>query len=252
MEDTAMEKKEFDLTGIFKDSLVVLRANLVLCIPAMVLGTARILFFLSPAIRGAMHVGQTGGGGPTGPDGRAIVFLIFFSVLSLFVHGVAVGMANDALKSGRTSLLKGLEITSGLFVPLATGAALLALLIFTGASLFILPGLIVGFLFMFMFPAIIRDGLSPVNALKMSYAVVRGRLADSLKFAIVLVVIMFFFGFLEAFVGVLPVLGRPLAILISGFLGGYVPVAMVLAYIELGGQKGQVAATPPDTPDTEA
>jgi uncharacterized membrane protein len=177
------------------------------------------LFFLGAVLYLAVLPLVSLGGGSDSSDTSSSPGLGFFAVIGLltFVIAAVACFFQGAYVSGCLDIADGKPVTIGSFLkPRNVGKVIVAGLIVAvltsiGNSLFVIPGLIVGYLTCFTLPFVVDRSLQPVEALKASFATVRSDIGNSLL-AFVVALLLIFVGVLLFYVVVL--LTGPLALLI--------------------------------------
>ncbi|MBI5103010.1 MAG: hypothetical protein HZB33_14430 [Nitrospirae bacterium] len=228
-----------DVVGIFKDSIEVAKKSPLICGPTVAVGIVRALVTMALFSGGMMAAGMTGQGmdSPAGAMGAVAVMAgvgaiigIVFTVLGLIAHGMTVGMANEALDTGKTSIDSGISMVMGRLPQLVVAALLVGLAVGIGMMLLIIPGLIAAFFFMFTFVIVVLENSSAVDAMKKSVAIVKANLNDLVMLFLGIIaagVVVALVGFLFAFI---PLIGQLINSLLSGVLAGIVTIAVVKVY----------------------
>ncbi len=157
--------------------------------------------------------------------GVSAVVAFIGGVIILLGHGMTVAMTHEAIRDGKTTLKSGFESAMQRVVGLVITAAVVGLLSTVGALLLILPGLIVAFLLMFAVVALIVDELGPIGALQRSVQAVIRHVGESFVVFLVLLALGVLFGFVAMILGLIPVVGNLLNVIIGG---GYVALSSVL------------------------
>lgn len=222
-----------DIVKVMKDGVVVLKNNPVILVPPTIVSLIMSLLVMLLVESGMITL-------PTGDGWKApfsvpmmngtLALTVLGMMFGLFVHGMTVGMARDALDNGSTSLGKGLEIAMDRFYHLTVALISVMALVFAGSLIFVVPGVIAAFLLMFTFVVIIVDNSGPLSGMKRSFDIVKSRLLEALLFFVVMLLTGIAFGIADIILSMMPVIGPALDILLSGALAGYVSVVMVLAY----------------------
>lgn len=142
-----------------------------LIVPLLGYGTALVVVAL--LIRAA--AGAAGGGG------SAVIMTLGYLIIF-----AAILVVQIAYLSGCLDIADGKPVSIGSFFTLRNaGPAILAALMvgaltFVGTVLLVIPGLVFGFFAQFTLAFVIDRSLSPLDALKASFATVKGNLGDAL------------------------------------------------------------------------
>jgi uncharacterized membrane protein len=209
-----------NLGSIFREAVDVLKRNYVLAAPSVI--ATFIVTFLAIALLKS----------PENMAAMAVMGLLGL-ILDFFAHAVTLAMAREALEKGQTSIRTGFDIATSFLYHFAVTAAVMAVIIGMGFTLFVIPGLAAMFFLMFTFPSIVMHGLGPVDAFKRSYRLVRANLNDSMLLFAALGAITLGLGLVNLMLSAIPILGQFMSVLITGALGGFTAVAVLRVYITL-------------------
>jgi uncharacterized membrane protein len=159
--------------------------------------------------------------------GAASIIVLILGYLVLLVVGAAI---QSAFISGLLDIANGREVTIGsFFKPRNIGNVIVAGLIIAvltgiGYLLCVIPGLAVALFSMFAIVALLDRNLSPIDAIKTSFEIVRNNFGSALLTWLVMTAIVFA-GALVCYVGLLvalPVAGLFLVYTYRSLIGGQV------------------------------
>src|SRR6185312_3260707 len=135
-------------------------------------------------------------------------FSILVLIIGYIVLLVAAAVIQSAYLSGLLDIANGRQVTFGdFFKPRNVGqviiaAVLVGILTGIGTALCFIPGIIVGFLLMFTIVALLDHNLSPTDALKASFDVVKNNVGNAILAYLVMAAIVIV-GALVCFVGLI-------------------------------------------------
>jgi len=217
-----------DLGAIFKEGAGVLRKNYILAVPT-VIATFAVAFLSLGVVKSPEALG-------------ALAAMAFVSmILNYFAHGVTVAMAGEAIDKGQTSLGTGLKAASSHFYQFLAASVVLSAVVTLGFVLLVVPGLVAMFFLMFVFPAILRQGLGPADAMRASYRLVRANVGDALTLFIALGAMTAAIAFLNLALMEIPVVGQFTSVVINGAFGGFSAAAVLRAYMTLSSKREQIS-----------
>lgn len=243
------------ITSILKQSLEIAKKNPVLFVPMLALTV--IASLLSLVFLGSMvpfFGGMSGGEQVSSQEaltaaGAAVsgmfAVLILSSILGFIAHGMTVAMADDAVREVPVSLKTGFNKTLAKILPLIISAVLVGIIVSIGFILLVIPGIIAAFLLMFTFLAVMLDNENAFKAMGKSFKMVTGHFSAVFVLFLVLIALGLLSGIISTVVGMIPILGVVLAIIVSAVYTGYISVFLVLAY------KGLEDKPPQETPEPE-
>ncbi len=215
----------FNLGDILREGFETLKKNYVLAIPAVIAALVRVML-------GSFVVVSTKA------EAAAAIFIISFIALIIycFAHGVTLAMARELLEKGETSLKTGVDVASSFLFHFLVTSILLSVIVGVGLML-VLPGLAAMFVLMFTFPSIIMHGLTPSEAIRNSYNLIRSNFTNSLLLFAVLAAIFIAISVVSLmFAVVIPVLGQFVAVVLDGAMGGFLALVLLRAYTILRGE----------------
>ncbi len=237
------------ITQMLKESLEVSKKNLLIFVPmlaASVFSALLSLALVGSAIPMANRFTQQ----PevVNPEqamaaaGAAIggVFLVMIlsAIVGLLAHGMTVAMSDLALKGEKPSLGTGWKRLMARLVPMIIASVVMGIIIGVGMMLLLLPGLIAAFLLMFTLVSVMVDDAGAFEALGRSFRTVTQNFKATFVFFLVAIALGLLFGLLSVIVGLVPVLGVVLTMIVSALYTGFISVFIVRAYRELGVQPG--------------
>ena len=116
---------------------------------------------------------------------RMVVFSLIYFVLFILAEGMTVEMIKEAYAGHSASLRGALDRVLLRIGPLVLASVLVAVLFSIGYMIFVLPGLILTFLFWFVPQAIILEDEGAIGALRRSFEFVRDNFLDALIIVLV-------------------------------------------------------------------
>lgn len=212
----------FNLGDIFREGYETLKKNYVLAVPTVIAALVKVIL-------GSFVIVST--------EALAAMLVVGLAglVIDYFAHGVALAMAREVIEKGETTLKTGIDVASSFLFHFLVTSFLLSVIVGVGLML-ILPGLVAMFVLMFTFPAIIMRGLTPSEAIKNSYSVVRSNLSNSLLLFAVLAAIIIAITVVSLMFSAIPVLGQFVGVVLNGAMGGFSALVLMKTYMIFGGQ----------------
>ncbi|TVQ40531.1 MAG: hypothetical protein EA384_03090 [Spirochaetaceae bacterium] len=171
-------------------------------------------------------------GAATAFGGMTLVAIVG-AILTMLAHGMTVVMVGKALDGQQVDLKSAWNKTIERIVPLLLASVIVGVLFGIGMMLIVLPGLVVAFFLMFTFVSVMVDENGAFESLSKSFNLVKSRLGDCVIFFLLLVAIGFVFGVVNVILGLIPVLGQILGMVVSAVYTGYISILLVMAYREL-------------------
>jgi|Deesub1362B_J571_1020462.scaffolds.fasta_scaffold00082_40 hypothetical protein len=213
-----------------KESFSVVKDNVSIIVPPI--AASFLTYVFAMLLVGSMIAGAVTGTKVISPLG--IMIFIFISFLFHSVsQAITISMAEQTLSEGRCSLKRGLDIAVSRVSSVLAAGIILGILSTVGMMLFILPGLLVAYFFMFTFVIVVLEEAGSIEALKESFRVVKTNLTDSLRVFLSIAGIGLLLWIVSRIFMVVPLLGGIInAILMGGFLS-FVSVVLVKTYREL-------------------
>lgn len=212
----------FNLGDILREGFETLKKNYVLAVPTVIAALVKVIL-------GSFVVVST--------EAIAVMLIVGLAglVIDYFAHGVALAMAREVIERGETSLKTGIDVASSFLFHFFVTSILLSTIVGVGLML-ILPGLVAMFVLMFTFPSIIMHGLTPSEAIKNSYNLVRSNLSNSLILFAVLAAIIIAITVVSLMFVAIPVLGQFVGVVLNGAMGGFSALVLLRAYIIFKGE----------------
>lgn len=163
------------------------------------------------------------------------MFLVFIlsGIVGLLAHGMTVAMADLALKGEKASLGAGWGRLVARIVPMIIASILVGVIVSVGMMLLVLPGLILAFLLMFTLVSVMVDDAGAFDALGRSFRTVTGNFKATFIFFLVLIALGVLSGLAGMIVGLIPILGVVLTMIVSALYTGYISIFVVDAYRNL-------------------
>lgn len=237
------------ITQLLKDSFRIAKENPLIFVPllaASVIGILLSLIFVGTALpfaaMAASDPGQIGTAEALTGIGAAIgatfVVSLISGIIGLFAHAMTVAMADQALKGNPTDLKDALIRTRVRIIPVAIAVLLVSVLVGIGSILLVLPGLILGFFLIFTIVSVMTDHTNAFQAIQRSMKTVAGHILPVLIFFLVVLGLGLVTGIVGGFVGVIPVLGVFLTMIVGGAYTGFVTILLVSLYQKLSDHAG--------------
>ena len=155
----AIRASGMSIGEIFRESFELYKKNPIITIPSLLpVLWLLIMSIISPAVFMALFASDPYmTGGYLAMMAGYVVFFLVFIFLFLIAEAMTVEMIRQAYDEGRTHLGEAFRVTLERLGPLLLGTLLVTILVSVGEFLFVLPGLILMFLFWFVPQAIIID-----------------------------------------------------------------------------------------------
>jgi membrane-anchored glycerophosphoryl diester phosphodiesterase (GDPDase) len=223
-----------DIIAILKESLDVSKRNVAIFVPTLIVGI--ISFFLAIILIGSNIATVAVKGGDVTPStvgamfGSVVLVAVIASLLALIACAMTIGMAQEALTKGTTSLNTGWDMAKEVLGPVILVSILICVIIGIGLVIWIIPGIIAAFFLLFTLPAVVLDKFNAVDAIKKSFDIVKANLSDVVVIFIALVVIWLIIAVVQRILNIIPVLGPLVGALLGGLFGGYASVVIVRCY----------------------
>lgn len=211
---------------------------------AVVLVSLLSLLFSGTAIpfAGPMDA-QTMAAGAGTALGGAMVLSILSTLITFLAHGMTIALGYDLISGRPVSLRRGWESVLERITPLVIAVILVGLLTGIGMVLLILPGLIAAFFLMFTFAAVMVDREDALRALRSSIRMVANNFSAAFILFLVMIALGVIFMLVNMILGLIPVVGTLVAIVVSSVFSTFLTLVLLHAYLEL--------RQAPATPDVE-
>ncbi len=171
--------------------------------------------------------------------GRFITLMVIGSIVGLLGHGMTVLMAHDALTGNAVSLREAWNRTSGRIVALLLASLLVGIIVSIGFVLLVIPGIVLAFFLMFTFVALMLNESNPLQAIGRSFQVVKQHFASVFVFFLVLIALGVLVSILNMVIGLIPVLGSILAVILGSVYATFVSVFVVAVFNALTAHEGE-------------
>ncbi len=168
---------------------------------------------------------------------------ILGAVITLVGHGMTVAMAAEAVDGKSPTLQSSFAKVRPRIVALLLTALAVGALTVAGTLLLILPGLIVAFFLMFSFVALISDDVGVATALRRSATLVWSKRSESVVLFLVLFALGILFGIVSGILGLIPVAGPLLNVILGGLYVGLTTVMLVHSYRGLSQSESEAGPT---------
>ncbi|TVQ25613.1 MAG: hypothetical protein EA383_07945 [Spirochaetaceae bacterium] len=242
------------ISFLLKESYRVAKENPLIFVPllaASVIGILLSLIFVGTALPFAAMAATdpqqiTTGEALTGLG--AAIGAVFFTtlvsgIIGLFAHAMTVAMADQALKGEKADLKDALIRTRVRIIPVAIAVVLVSVLVGLASLLLVLPGVILSFFLIFTLVSVMTDHTNAFQAIKKSMKTVAGHIVPVFIFFLIVLGLGLVTGLIGGVVGVIPILGVFLTMIVGGAYTGYVTILLVALYRTLPGQgEGSVDA----------
>lgn len=232
-----------NISQMLKESLTVSKSNPLIFVPmlaASVFSVVLSLVLVGSALPMAKQFGAQAAEAPEqavagagAAAGGFLVVSILSGIVGLLAHGMTVAMADQALDGSSATLAAGWSRLTSRLVAILIASVLIGILVSVGMMLLVLPGLIVAFLLMFTLVAVMVDGAGAFDSLARSFRTVTGNFRATFVVFLVLIALGVLAGLVSIILGLIPVLGVILTMVVSALYTGYVTIFIVRAYREL-------------------
>ncbi|MFP3958998.1 MAG: hypothetical protein ACLFUX_02415 [Spirochaetaceae bacterium] len=232
-----------NISQMLKESLTVSKSNPLIFVPmlaASVFSAVLSLVLVGSALPMAKQFGAQAAEAPEqavagagAAAGGFLVVSILSGIVGLLAHGMTVAMADQALDGSSATLATGWSRLTSRLVAILIASVLIGILVSVGMMLLVLPGLIVAFLLMFTLVAVMVDGAGAFDSLVRSFRTVTGNFRATFVVFLVLIALGVLAGLVSIILGLIPVLGVILTMVVSALYTGYVTIFIVRAYREL-------------------
>ncbi|MGQ9474413.1 MAG: hypothetical protein ACUVRN_10285 [Candidatus Caldatribacteriaceae bacterium] len=165
--------------------------------------------------------------------GISVVLVIFGILLGFIALSFIVSMTWDAERRNKVYWNQAWYVFSSRFPEILVASLIVGFLVSFFSIFFVFPGLIFGFLLMFVLPSIIVEREDPFSAIRRSFQLSLENLGECFTF---LVVVLFFgvVGYLLfSLFGCVPLVGVILNTIVGGFLIAYIAVFLTRFYLNL-------------------
>ena len=155
----AIRTSSMSIGEIFRESFELYKENPIIIIPSLLpVLWLLIMSIIGPAVFLALFAANPYmTGGYLAMMAGYVVFFLVFVFLFLIAEAMTVEIIRQAYDEGRTHLGEAFHVTLERLGPLLLGTLLVTIFVSVGEFLFVLPGLILMFLFWFVPQAIIID-----------------------------------------------------------------------------------------------
>jgi len=219
---------------MLKESWVLTRKHTVVIMPPVI--TSFIVGSFSILVIGfRMTATESGGVGDVGEGMTGLVFArsalsVFGWILYGFAQGMVASMVLELEDKGETSLGSAFRRANEMIVSLMVAGFIVGVLLLLGFVLFIFPGLIVAFLLVFTFVAIMLEKRGPVDGMKRSVQIVRSNLSYTVKLFAAIIGIGFFMMLISVLLSKVYLIGLVTSMALTGAYMGYTYVVFVKTY----------------------
>ena len=165
--------------------------------------------------------------------GATAILGVVGAIITLLGHGMTIAMAGEVVETGSTSLKTGWQKTKPRIVSLVIGSIVVGALVGIGFVFLILPGLVIAFLLMFTFVVMMTENLGVAPSIQKSIKTALRRPLDTIVFALAVIAIGFIAAIVNVILGLIPLLGALLVLIVNGVYAGFVSVMIVYIYRRL-------------------
>jgi hypothetical protein len=165
--------------------------------------------------------------------GGVFIVSILSGIVGLLAHGMTVAMADITFKGETATLGSGWSRLVARLVPMIIASILVGIIVSIGMMLLVLPGLILAFLLMFTLVAVMVDDAGAFQALGRSFQTVTKNFKATFVVFLVLIALGLITGLVSFILGLIPILGVVLTMIVSALYTGYITIFIVRAYREL-------------------
>jgi hypothetical protein len=228
-----------NITAVLKESFTLLKKHLVVFVPMLAIFVVIILISLISLgtlfpFGSAQDFGKMTQENAIGLAGMTFltgfILLLISGVVGLLAHGMTIAMIDEAKKTENTHLKSGWQKTKARLIPLIIASVIVSVLVSIGFMLLVLPGLIAVFLLMFVITAAMVDEVNGFQALGRGVKTVVRNLKSTIVLFLVIIALGVLFGLLSVILGLIPILGVVLTMIVSTVFGVYVTAFLVLSY----------------------
>ncbi len=220
--------------NILKESLGIARKHTIIIVPPVLVSF--LIGCLSIVVIGMRMTAMEPDA--VGELGQGVTDLILVkSVLSVvgwifysFAQGMVASMMVEVEDKGQTSLGSGFGRANEMIVSLMAAGFILGVLLLLGFMLFVIPGLIVAFIFSFTFIVIMLEKRGPVDAMKRSIQIVRANASYTFKLFAAIIGIGFFLMVVTVVLSKLSLIGLLASMALTGSFMGYTYMVFIKAY----------------------
>lgn len=229
-----------NIVGLLQDSFGKVKSYPVILVPILAATVLIALFSLilvgtlvpqfGPMNSETVITAEEAVGAAGAAFGRVIAVMVFGSIIGLLGHGMTVLMANDAIQGREVRLKTAWQQVRGRIVPLVITSVILGALVSVGMVLLVLPGIVIAFFLMFSIVALMVRELAPLTALGNSFRTVKSNFASTFIFFLVMIALGVLVGVINFVIGLIPVLGALLGVVISSAYATFLSVFVVSVY----------------------
>ncbi|MFA7567225.1 MAG: hypothetical protein WCY01_09390 [Alkalispirochaeta sp.] len=240
-----------NIVGLLQESFQRVKSNPLILIPVL---AATVLIALVSLILVGTMVPRIGGIGEIGPDtvvtageavgyagmavGRMIALMVISSIVGLLAHGMTVLMADDALNDRPVGLSSAWQRVRPRIWALVATSVVVGILVSLGFMLLVLPGVVLAFLLMFTFVALMLQETGPFGAMGSSFRTVTAHFGTVFVFFLVIIALGLLVGVVNFVVALIPVLGAILTILVTSAYLSFLSVFVVAVFRGLSDSTG--------------
>lgn len=169
------------LGEIFSRAFEIYRDNPIMVVPSLLPIAALIVgMVIFAGYMGLIAIFGEGGFIAFSALSGLFLFLILMIVLFLLAEGMTIEMVREAASGNKADLSYAWQITRAKIEPLILSSVMAGVIVALGYMLFLIPGVILSFVFFFVAQTVMIDDRSGVEALKASYHFVEANLSDAL------------------------------------------------------------------------
>jgi hypothetical protein len=209
-------------------------------------GVTLVLFVPMILVALGLGVGAavTAGRGPAG-SGPPVAMIVTIVAIAVPLLGIALVAQMGALTYGAVQHLAGrpvrfgvmLSVGFGRLLPLIGGAIIAGVLTFLGAIALVIPGIIIGCALATTMPVVVTERLGPIAAIRRSWELTRGYRGTIFLAGLALSLISFLINVGGSLVGLIPILGQIVSLVLQILTVSLGTVMPAVAYHDLRARK---------------
>jgi|Deesub1362B_J571_1020462.scaffolds.fasta_scaffold00511_9 hypothetical protein len=221
---------EINIGDALSKPVDIMQRNPGIIVPALIPAIASLIF---AAIFGSVMMGAGMYGYGMNPMlmqgffGILAVYIIVLIILSLIAEGAIVSIAYSELKGKSMNYMDGINHAVSKIVPLLISAIIIAIGIFIGTLLLVIPGLIFALLVIFTIQEVMIAGKDATSAISGSIELVKRNFGNVLIYAVILMILA---SIVSMALGMVPFIGNAItSLLITPYIG----TSITYAYLQL-------------------
>jgi len=227
--------KELSISEILTISFDLYKKHFInLIIPFIVSGVISFILMLSFASFAFLSFFGMGFAAIPGLIGLVFIAVIISFIINLIVAGIAIKYTGDVIEGGSPTLSTTLKYTINRIIDLIIASIIVSIVVFIGLMLLIIPGIILGIMFMLTIHVVMLEGKSAIEAMSRSKNLVNKRWMNAFLLIIIILII-------SIIVSMIPFIGPLLTILVYP----YFVVVLTFFYYSMKSRELQQLQPPP-------